>query len=82
MLEQDLQDDDIQVQPDIHIEDEDLETLQTEMRHVHLPKLEEKGFIKWEREANVIRAGPQFEEIQPLLQLMHDHADELPDNWP
>lgn len=74
-------DDDTQVPADVHIEDEDREALQIEMRHIHLPKLEQAGFIEWDREANVIRTGPQFEETQPLLQLMYDHADELPDDW-
>jgi hypothetical protein len=51
------------------------------MRHTHLPKLEESGFIEWDQERNIVRKGPQFEEIQPLLELMENHADELPDGW-
>lgn len=55
-------------------------TLMISMRHTHLPKLEEAGFIEWDRETNVVRKGPQFEEIRPLLELMEAHADELPDD--
>lgn len=50
-----------------------------EMQHVHLPKLEDSGFIRWDRENRFVRRGPQFDEIEPLLTVLHDHADQLPD---
>lgn len=50
--------------------------------HNHLPKLEDEGFIEWDREAGQISKGPQFDEIAPLLELMENHADELPPDWP
>lgn len=52
-----------------------------EMKHVHLPKLVEYGFIEWEKEQNEVRKGPDFVEIRPLLELLHDHEDELPAGW-
>jgi hypothetical protein len=51
------------------------------MRHTHLPKLASAGFIEWDPETNTVQQGPRFEDIRPLLELMHDHADELPDDW-
>lgn len=75
------EDDDIQIPSDIHIENEDLKGLKIEMVHVHLPKLEEASFIMWDREVHEVRVGPQFEEIRPLLQLMRDNADKLPEGW-
>lgn len=74
-------DDDPQVPGDIDLADEDLETLRVHMTHTHLPKLEDSGFIEWDRDSHTIRKGPQFDEIQPLLKLMRNHADELPDGW-
>jgi hypothetical protein len=74
-------DDDRQIPDDVHLESEDLDQLLIRMRHTHLPKLEESGFIEWDQERNIVRKGPQFEEIQPLLELMENHADELPDGW-
>jgi hypothetical protein len=59
---------------------EALESLTT-MRHVHLPKLVEYGFVKWDEEHNEVSKGPAFDEIRPLLELLDDHADELPDGW-
>ncbi len=76
------EDDDPQVPDEVTLENEDLERLMIQMRHSHLPKLEESGFIEWDREGNTIRKGPQFEEIRPLLELIADHADELPNGWP
>jgi len=52
-----------------------------QMRHVHLPKLVEYGFINWDEEANEVTKGPNFEEIRPLLELLRDHENELPDDW-
>ena len=74
-------DDDLQIPPDIELADEDLETLRIHMTHMHLPKLEEAGFIEWDRDTNSIRQGSLFDEIRPLLELMQNHANELPDGW-
>ncbi|WP_458206654.1 DUF7344 domain-containing protein [Haladaptatus sp. NG-SE-30] len=74
-------DDDAQLPADVTIEDEDLANLKEHMTHVHLPKLVDAGLIEWDQEANVLQTGPRFNEIRPLLQLMYDHADELPDDW-
>lgn len=50
--------------------------------HVHLPKLESKGVIRWDRARDVVEPGPQFDRIQPLLALLDDNADRLYDEWP
>lgn len=50
--------------------------------HNHLPKLEEAGYIKWDRESGTIEKGPEFDEIEPLLELIEEHSDELPHDWP
>lgn len=82
LLEHNLQDDeDPQIPDDVHLESEDLDQLMVHMRHTHLPKLEEAEFIEWDQESNSVRKGPRFDEIRPLLELMQNHADELPDDW-
>jgi hypothetical protein len=63
------------------VEQETLEALRTRMRHSHLPKLEAAGVIRWDREANAVTRGPNFEQLRPLLQLMDRHAAELPEGW-
>lgn len=53
-----------------------------QLRHDHLPKLAEAGYIEWDRETGAIGPGLRFDEIEPLLELIEDHADQLPDDWP
>lgn len=61
-------------------EDDDAKRL-VAMDHVHLPKLADYGVIDWDRESNEVHKGPNFDEIRPLLELLDDHEDELPDDW-
>lgn len=50
--------------------------LQIVMYHTHLPKLEDYGFIRWDKDAGEIVKGPQFEEIRPLLECIVGHAED------
>lgn len=59
----------------------DNEVMQSDIIHNHLPKLEELGYIEWERTTNQVKKGPNWNEIAPLLQLINNHRDELPDEW-
>lgn len=52
-----------------------------DMEHVHLPKLDDYGFIEWDRDHNEVAKGQNFDEIRPLLELLDGHEDELPDGW-
>ena len=52
-----------------------------QIKHVHLPKLEEYGFIEWDRDTHEVIKGPRFDEIRPMLELLVDHEDELPPGW-
>jgi predicted transcriptional regulator len=52
-----------------------------QMKHVHLPKMVEYGFIEWDRDSHEVSKGQNFAEIRPLLELLDDHQDELPDGW-
>lgn len=53
-----------------------------ELTHNHLPELDAANFIDWDRETDTIVRGSRFEEIEPLLRLLQEHQDELPDDWP
>lgn len=65
----------------IATDQEELEALLVKMHHVHLPKLESHDVIEWDRHKNVVRKGPAFDELRPLLELVDEHRDELPDGW-
>lgn len=49
------------------------------MRHVHLPKLDGLGIVRWNREDDRISRGPEFSELEPLLEALDDRRDELSD---
>jgi len=59
----------------------DTENVAATIHHVHLPKLDDMGFIEWNQQAEEICRGPMWDKIEPLLELIHDHRDELPDGW-
>jgi len=82
LLEHNPQDDaDTPILDDVQFADEDLKAFKVQMQHTHLPKLAEAEFIEWDQETNTVRKGSRFEAIRPLLELMQNHADELPDDW-
>lgn len=51
------------------------------MHHVHLPKLDEYGFVDANPDRGSVTAGPRFDEIEPLLELLDSNRDLLPDDW-
>lgn len=48
------------------------------MHHAHLPKLAGAGLIDWDSEIQVVRKGPQFDKVRPVLRALQNHRDELP----
>ncbi|MFC4436689.1 MULTISPECIES: DUF7344 domain-containing protein [Natrialbaceae] len=51
------------------------EAVQIEMYHNHLPKLDDTGFIEWDRERNRVRKGPAFDTIEKLLERLAEGGD-------
>lgn len=68
---------DLMVRSEAKSKEEDLALI-----HTHLPKLDDTGYIEWDRETGEISKGPRFEEIELLLELIENHSDELPPDWP
>lgn len=60
---------------------DDPEAAEIAIEHAHLPKLVDMGFIEWDRESGAITTGPNWDDIAPLLQLLHDNRAGLPDEW-
>lgn len=80
LLDHNPQDDSPAVITDPETDPDSIERI-IQMKHVHLPKLADKGLIEWNRQRNEVVKGPNFDEIRPLLELLDDHQDELPDDW-
>jgi len=49
--------------------------VQVAMYHNQLPKLEDYGYIEWNKGDHEVVKGPRFEEIRPLLEWMDDQAE-------
>ena len=49
------------------------------VQHVHLPKLADHGFIDWDQDAHRVTKGPRFDEIEPLLTVLSENQEVLPD---
>ena len=79
LLEHDPQDDSPVVTDDES--EQDAVAQLVKMNHVPLPKLEEHGFIEWDRENDEVSKGPAFDGIRPLLELLVAHEDELPSDF-
>lgn len=52
------------------------ERFHRELYQVHFPKLEDSGFIDWDRDRDRITHGPRFGELHPFLDLLED-AEEV-----
>ncbi len=47
-----------------------------ERYHVTLPKLDDYGFIDWDRRTNTVRPGDRFAEVRPVLELLREREDD------
>ena len=48
------------------------ESFEIALYHNHLPKLDDTGFIDWDREQGTVAKGPRFDEARPLLDVEDD----------
>lgn len=58
----------------------DSETLAIQLRHHHLPKLAEVGYVRWESDPFCVQRGPNFEEPAFIIRAVLDSVDEVPDS--
>lgn len=56
----------------------DSETLEIELRHHHLPKLAEGGYVRWEGEPFCVQRGPNFAEPAFIVENVLESVDEIP----
>lgn len=38
--------------------------------HVHLPRLERSGLVRWDDETHRVSRGPEYREVEPLLEFL------------
>ena len=74
-------DDDVDPLDTVGHSETETEKLRISLQHDHLPLLADLEVIEWNREAGEISKGPKWEEIEPVLRLIEEHQDELPEGW-
>ena len=53
-------------------------TTEVELVHVHLPKLEDLGYISWDKDSGTLLKGNRWDEIEPTLRLLHTNRAAIP----
>lgn len=56
----------------------DSESFRIELRHRHLPKLADAGYVQWENDPFSVQRGPHFDEPALVLAQMTDNRIEYP----
>ncbi len=51
-----------------------------QLQHNHLPKLAAMDYIEWDRDDGSIVKGPAWHEIEPVLRMLDDNAERVPDD--
>ena len=72
----------VETETDLMFRSSGREEAEMALRHTHLQKLEEAGYVEWNRETGEVSKGSRFDEIEPILELIENHSDELPPGWP
>ncbi|KAB1190710.1 MULTISPECIES: transcriptional regulator [Haloferax] len=60
-------------------EGDDSDATHVALFHVHLPKLSNHGFIDWDEETGELCTGTAWGEIEPVVDVLQENRDELPD---
>lgn len=58
----------------------DSETLAVKLRHHHLPKLADAGYVRWESEPFCVQRGPNFAEAEFIVEKVFESIEEIPDS--
>ncbi len=56
------------------------EVRELQLTHTHLPKLDDMSYIVWDRDHGTIVKGPNWEEIEPVVRLLSDNRDQIPND--
>jgi hypothetical protein len=57
--------------------EEEPDVLELELRHNHLPKLDDYGLVDWNPSTETLTRGPRFEEVEPFLDVVDENRDDV-----
>jgi len=66
----------------VAVDPEERSRTMVSLHHVHLPRLDDAGVVEWDPDAGTVSRGPAFETILSVVELLDDHREELPGEWP
>jgi DNA-binding transcriptional ArsR family regulator len=62
---------------------QEIERIELQLIHIHLPILNDLGYIEWNRNHRKIIKGSNWGEIEPIVRLLSDNRDQIPaDTFP
>lgn len=50
------------------------------LAHTHLPMLDDMGYVVWNRESETVVKGPNWEEIEPVVRLLSENEERIPED--
>lgn len=59
------------------VDESGLDFAEVALRHTHLPKLANAGYVEWDSDDDTVSRGSDFTQIAPLLRLIRDYSDEF-----
>lgn len=60
-------------------DDTDSDTVRLAFHHMHLPKLDDCGLVEWDRDADVVTKGANFDDVRPLIEAVERAEASLKD---
>lgn len=52
------------------------------VHHVHLPKLEQHGYVETTYDSRLAYRGDDFDEVAAVMRVLESNASEFPGHWP
>ncbi|SDR28936.1 hypothetical protein [Natronobacterium texcoconense] len=53
--------------------------IRVQLRHHHLPRLEDGGYVEWQRDPFRASRGERFEEVEVVLEALYANVSAIPD---
>jgi len=79
-LETPLGGDDAQLEAPLKRDGAPATAAEIRLLHLHLPKLDDMGYVVWDQERRTVLKGPNWEEIEPVIRLLQENRHQLPDD--
>ncbi|SEV95609.1 hypothetical protein [Halobacterium jilantaiense] len=66
----------------VRVTDVDSDDVPPNVHHVHLPKLEQHGYVETTYDSQLAYRGDDFGEVAAVMRVLESNASEFPGDWP